>query len=269
MLREDEIDLLLNDLLKLYGYDFYYYSRESLKRRVSKILRLEKFNSFEEFRNRILTDPGYIEHLVDRLTVNVTQMFRDSDFFMELRNDILPQLKDLPQIRIWHAGCSTGEEVFSLAILLHESGLLERAQVHATDINPLVIEKAKKGAFPLSLLQVYERNYLNSGGKADFSTYYTASDNTAVFKSYLTDKVVFNTHNLASGQVINKFDLILCRNVVIYFDNELRERVFQLFDGSLLTGSYLALGEKETLKSFSITPRYQQTGKEKIWKKIR
>jgi chemotaxis protein methyltransferase CheR len=268
MLKEEEIDLLLVDLLELYDYDFNYYSRESLKRRISKIFRLEKFDSFEAFRKRIQTDDTYIEHLVDRITVNVTEMFRDVDFFREMRNVIIPQFKNLAQIRIWHAGCSTGEEVFSMAILLHEAGLLDKTQFIGTDINPLVIEKARRGTYPLSLIQLYERNYAMSGGEMDFASYYTSNTNGGTFKRFLSEKVTFSAHNLASDIYINTFDLVVCRNVVIYFDKELRDRVFNLFDLSLQSKAFLALGEKETIKSSSISEKYTQESKEKIWKKI-
>ena len=267
MLKEEEIDLLLIDLLKLYGYDFNYYSRDSLQRRISRIFRLEKFGSFVEFHQKIKTDSTYIEHLVDRITVNVTEMFRDLDFFRELRTRIIPQLKNLPQIKIWHAGCSTGEEVYSLAIILHEAGLLEKTQIIATDINPLVIEKAKKATYPLSLIQLYARNYSGSGGEADFFSYLNMDTNSASFKPFLSEKITFFPHNLASGIFINKFNFVICRNVVIYFDSELRERVFELFDLSLLPQAYLALGEKETLKSAKIAGKFIQETKEKIWKK--
>lgn len=267
MLKEDEIDLLLVDLKDIYGYDFNYYSRESLRRRISKIFRLEKFSSFSEFHHRVKTDSNYIEHLVDRITVNVTEMFRDADFFLELRTRVIPALADLPQIKIWHAGCSSGEEAFSVAILLHEAGLLHKAHIFATDINPLVIEKAKKATYPFSLIQLYERNYKASGGKENFISYLNNGSNSLQFKSFFSNKISFSTHNLASGTYINKFNLIICRNVVIYFDNELRERVFDLFDLSLLPNSYLALGEKETLNSSRLASRFIQENKEKIWKK--
>jgi chemotaxis protein methyltransferase CheR len=267
MLKEEEIDLLLVDLLELYGYDFNYYSRESLQRRISRIFRLEKFASFADFHHKIKSDSSYIEHLVDRITVNVTEMFRDVDFFRELRMRIVPSLNDLPQIRIWHAGCSSGEEVYSMAILLHEAGLLEKTHIIATDINSMVIEKAKKATYPLSLIQLYSRNYSNSGGTNDFSSYLDYGTNSATFKPFLTNKITFDSHNLASGIFINKFNCVVCRNVVIYFDNELRERVFELFDLSLFPNSYLALGEKETLKSSKISGKFIQESKEKIWKK--
>jgi chemotaxis protein methyltransferase CheR len=269
VLNDGQIAILLKDLELIHGYDFNYYSRDSIRRRVSKIFRLEKFSSFEEFRTRIASDPGYIEHLVDRLTVNVTQMFRDSEFFLELRRKILPSLSALPQIRIWHAGCSTGEEVYSMAILLHEAGLLEKARIFATDINPLALEKAKAGAYALSLLQMYGRNYQASGGERNFQSYYIANKAHGDIARFLKDRVTFSAHNLASGLYINKFNLILCRNVVIYFDKELRERVFGLFDLSLLPQGHLALGEKETLNFSSIASGYVQESKEKIWKKIK
>lgn len=266
---DEEINLLLNDLLEVYGYDFNYYSKASLKRRVNRLFALDKFRDFEEFRSKIISDTNYIKRFIEEITVNVTEMFRDSAFYKELRAVILPALGTNPFIRIWHAGCSTGEEVYSMAILLHEAGLLQKSLLYATDINPAVLEKAKSGIFPLGHMKSYSENYISSGGKEDFSSYYTANYEGGKFNPELRSKMIFSTHNLVSDRSFNEFHLIICRNVLIYFDKELQERVFQLFDESLGKLSYLALGSKETLKFSDIQNKYNQVGREKIWRKVR
>lgn len=267
MIEEDEIDLLLNDLVEVYGYDFTHYARASLKRRINRLWSLDKFPSFAELRYRVRTDPPYLKRFVEELTVNVTEMFRDPLFYKTLRLEVLPTLAAKPFIRIWHAGCSTGEEVFSLAILLREAGLLHKSLLYATDLNPNVLESARAGIFALGPMKQYSENYRLSGGISDFSTYYTAQYGHVKFGGDLAAKMVFSTHNLVSDQSFNEFDLILCRNVLIYFDKALQERVLTLFDESLGPLSYLALGAKETLKFSTIQPRYKQIGSEKIWRK--
>jgi chemotaxis protein methyltransferase CheR len=269
MIQEEEIDLLLNDLLEIYGYDFNFYSRASLKRRINRLFLLDKFTSFTEFRAKVTSDTNYIKRFIEEITVNVTEMFRDSSFYKELRKEILPLLGTHPFIRIWHAGCSTGEEVYSVAILLHEAGLLQKSLIYATDINPGVLEKAKSGIFPIGHMKLYSENYISSGGIHDFSSYYTANYDGVKFNTELSDKMIFSTHNLVSDSSFNEFHLIVCRNVLIYFDKELQERVFSLFDASLGKLSYLALGSKETIRFSDIQSKFIQVGKEKIWKKIR
>jgi chemotaxis protein methyltransferase CheR len=195
-------------------------------------------------------------------------MLRDPSFYRTLRNTILPVLATYPFIRIWHAGCSTGEEVYSMAILLREAGVLDKSLLYGTDINPLVIEKARKGIFPVSQMQKYSENYIQSGGVRDFSSYYTANYHLAKFDSSLTTKMIFSTHNLASDFSFNEFQLILCRNTLIYFERDLQAKVLRLFDYSLENFGYLALGSKESLRFSNIAGRYRQVGKEKIWRKI-
>ena len=258
MISDNDIDILLNDLLELYGYDFNYYSRASLKRRINRLYSLDKFISFSEFRSKIISDTNYIKRFIEEITVNVTEMFRDSAFYKELRGEVLPLLGTYPFIRIWHAGCSTGEEVYSMAILLHEAGLLKKSLIYATDINPGVLEKAQAGIFPLSHMKQYSENYIASGGMQDFSSYYTANYDGAKFNNEFKEKMIFSTHNLVSDSSFNEFHLIICRNVLIYFDKDLQERVFDLFDSSLANLSYLALGSKETLKFSDIQHKYKQ-----------
>ena len=269
MIVDEEIDILLNDLMELYGYDFTYYSRASLKRCIVRLFMLDKFYSFEEFRGRLRSDTNYIKRFIEEITVNVTEMFRDTSFYKELRNEVLPVLGTHPFIRIWHAGCSTGEEVYSMAILLHEAGLLQKSLIYATDINPGVLEKARAGIFPLSHMKMYSENYIAAGGVQDFSSYYTANYDGGKFNEDFSKRMIFSTHNLVSDSSFNEFHLIVCRNVLIYFDKELQEKVFELFDASMGKLDYLALGSKETLKFSALNNKFKQIGKEKIWRKIK
>ncbi len=268
MLAEHDITILLEDLNQLYGYDFMSYSRSSLTRRINRVFIMDKLPSFAELRFKIKTNPEYVVHFIQELTVNVTEMFRDALFYKSLRKDIIPFLATKPFIRIWHAGCSTGEEIFSVAILLKEAGLLKKSLIYGTDINSKVLENVKNGYFPINLMKQYSENYIAAGGNEDFSIYYTANYGQAKFNKELSEKIIVSTHNLVSDGSFNEFDLILCRNVLIYFNKELQDKVLNLFDDSLSTLGYLALGSKETLKFSSLDPIYKQVDKEKIWRKI-
>ncbi len=268
MLNDTEIGGLLKDVLELYGYDFTRYSKASITRRVNRLFSLDRFLTVDAFRHEILTDKNYFKKFVESVTVNVTEMFRDPLFYKTIREELLPQLATKPFIRIWHAGCSTGEEVYSMAILLAEANLLKKSLIYATDINSEVLEKAKSGVFPLSQLRQYSENYILSGGRQDFSSYYSANYRSAKFLDSLGERVVFSTHNLVSDSSFNEFHLIMCRNVFIYFEKELQEHIFNLFDGSLDTLGYLALGSKETLKFSRLSDKYKQIGDEKIWRKM-
>ncbi len=269
MIEDENIDLLMNDVFERYGYDFTGYSKASLKRRVSRLYSLDKFPSFAIFRHRLKNDESYFKRFVEEITVNVTEMFRDPSFYLALRNEILPRLGTHPYIRIWHAGCSTGEEVYSMAILLKEANLLSRSIIYATDINRDVLEKSREGIFPIANMKQYSENYIASGGRADFSSYYRANYDGVKFDESLSKQMVFSAHNLVSDNSFNEFHLIVCRNVLIYFDKELQDRVFEVFDKSLGLLSYLALGSKETIKFSSIQANYKQVGKEKIWRKVK
>lgn len=269
MLNDEDIAFLLDEVLMLYGYDFTHYAHASLKRRVTRLFILDRFTSFAEFLYQIRTDAGYFQRFVEEMTVNVTEMFRDPPFYQALREEVLPRIAANPHIRIWHAGCSTGEEVYSMAILLKEAGLLHKTLIYATDINPTVLDKLSHGIFPLSQMKEYSENYRNSGGKEDFSKYYTAHYESVKFNEELGKKVIFSTHNLVSDSSFNEFHVILCRNVLIYFNKELQERVLRVFDESLARLGYLCLGSKETIKFADIYPKYELVHKEKIWKKLR
>src|SRR5690606_11786651 len=267
IVKNDDMEMLLKDISHLYGYDFTQYSKASLKRRLNRICMLDKFASFAELRYRLMHDGGYLSRFIEEITVNVTEMFRDPNFYATLRHHILPILGTYPFIRIWIAGCSTGEEAYSLAILLKETNLFDKTLVYATDINPSVLEKASKGIFPLNQMKQYSRNYILSGGKRDFSSYYVSMYDVAKFHSDLSSKMIFSTHNLVSDSSFNEFQLSLCRNVLIYFDKDLQNKVFKLFDDSLQPLGFLALGAKETLRFSNVEHRYKQWNEDRIWKK--
>jgi chemotaxis protein methyltransferase CheR len=269
MVSDADVEELIHDLLVHYGYDFGGYSRASFKRRIERLFQMDGFTHFRQFHDRVQHDPDYFTRLVEEVTVNVTEMFRDPHFYKALRDGILPILGTKPFIRIWHAGCATGEEVYSMAVMLKETGLLHKSILYATDINGAVLESAKRGVFPLRLMKQYAENYRESGGNRDFSEYYTANYGFAKFSEELSQKMVFAQHSLVSDHSFNEFDLILCRNVLIYFEKELQDRAIRLFDDSLARLGYLALGTKETLKYTSVYPKYQQWQKEKLWKKIK
>ena len=268
-LTDEDIAQLLADLIDHYGYDFTGYSAASLNRRINRVFSLSKFPSFAEFRYRILHDAEFFKYVVQELTVNVTEMLRDPSFYKTLRESVIPLLATSPFIRIWHAGCSTGEEVYSMAILLQESGLLHKARLYATDINPQVLETARKGIFPASQIRQYAENYRNAGGLKDFSSYYSANYNLAKFDDSLSEKMIFATHNLVADASFNEFHLILCRNVLIYFNKDLQSRVLNLFDSSLEPLGFIALGTKESLRFSEIDSKYKIiVPGQKIWRKI-
>lgn len=266
-MTEQEVNILLNDLVEVYGYDFNDYSKASLRRRIQRLFTMDKFPSFAEFRYRVRKDDVYLKRFVEEITVNVTEMFRDPEFYKVVRKQVLPTLATYPLIRIWHAGCSTGEEVYSMAILLKEANLLSKSLLYATDLNPDVLEKAKAGIFPLSVMKQYSENYIAAGGTEDFSSYYTTRYDYAKFNRDLSSRMVFATHNLVSDGSFNQFQLILCRNVMIYFEKNLQDRVLNLFDQSLEPLGFLALGAKETLRFSVLASQFKQLGKEKIWRK--
>src|ERR1700744_4657979 len=194
-ISDHQLYLLLSDLLEIYGYDFTAYAKASLKRRINRLYALDRFPSFAEFRYKGRSNETYFNRFIEQLTVNVTEMFRDPLFYRALKSEVLPVLATYPFIRIWHAGCSTGEEVYSMAILLKEANILHKSLLYATDLNPSVIEQARSGIFKAGAMQQYSENYINSGGQKDFSSYYRSNYNLAKFDEELTGRMVFSTHN--------------------------------------------------------------------------
>jgi chemotaxis protein methyltransferase CheR len=268
-LERIEVQVLLEAIYQHYGFDFRGYAPGSLKRRLWRRAYAEKVETMSALQDRVLHDPAVMERLLLDLSINVTSMFRDPTFFLALREKVVPLLRTYPFIRIWNAGCSTGEETFSLAILLHEEGLYDRARIYATDINDAVLTRARAGVFPLEKMRDYTENYIRAGGKESFSTYYTSDGGSARFKSELLEQVVFAQHNLVSDAPFNEFNLIVCRNVMIYFGKQLQDRVHQLFYESLDPFGILALGHKESIKFSTYGERYEAVdAPEKLYRKM-
>jgi len=247
-LLDIEIDCLLSAITERYGYDFRNYARASLKRRIQNYLTVSDCNHVSELIPKVLHDKECFAKFLSNMSVTVTEMFRDPLVFKSIREDILPKLKTYSRINVWHAGCATGEEVYSMAILLEEEGLLDRAHIYATDFNAKSLATAKEGIYPAENVQLYTRNYLKAGGKSSFSDYYQANYESAKMKDSLREKITFASHNLISDQVFAEMNLVLCRNVLIYFDKVLQDRVLELFSDSLVSRGFLVLGDKEAIK---------------------
>jgi chemotaxis protein methyltransferase CheR len=264
-----EIELLLEAVYRRYGFDFREYAQASLKRRLYRRMEAEGLSSLTELQARLLHEPPTMERLLVDLSINVTAMFRDPTFYLAFREKVVPALRTYPFTRIWCAGCSSGEEVYSLAILLQEEGLYDRTRIYATDINEHVLASAREGVFPLDRMQQYTQNYVRAGGTGDFSRYYTAAYDGVRFSRSLTENVVFAQHNLATDRGFNEFTVILCRNVMIYFDKALQDRVHRLFFESLETFGILALGHKESINFTPFAERYETLDPaERIFRKI-
>jgi chemotaxis protein methyltransferase CheR len=257
-LEDIELDLLLEGVFRRYGMDFRGYARMSLRRRVWNMVQAQRLESISALQARVLHDSVMMQELLQHLSVNTTTMFRDPSFFVAFRERVVPHLFSAPFVRIWHAGCSTGEEVYSLAILLVEAGLYERSRIYATDMNAAVVERAKSGIFPLEHMREYTSNYQRAGGKAAFSDYYTANYDHAIFRASLRKNIVFAQHNLVSDGTFNEFNVVLCRNVLIYFGTDLQARVHRLLHQSLRRFGILALGRGETLRHTVIENDYDE-----------
>ena len=269
-LEKIEISLLLEGINRRYGFDFRSYAYSSLRRRIWKRITAENLPNVTALAERVLHDPMMMEKFLNDLSINVTAMFRDPSFYVAFREIVVPMLRTYPFIRIWHAGCATGEEAYSMSILLHEEGLLERSRIYATDINEMVLHKAKQGIFPISRMQEYTENYIQAGGKRSFSEYYTSKYDGALFTPALKQNIVFSQHNLVTDRSFAEFNVILCRNVLIYFDRSLQDRVQALFYESLVTFGVLCLGSKETLKFSKVEDNYEQlSSRDKIYRKVR
>jgi chemotaxis protein methyltransferase CheR len=269
-LEKIELDCLLEAVYRRYGFDFREYAPASLRRRVNRRMKLEALPSISALQDQLLHDPDVMQRLLLDLSINVTAMFRDPTFHVALREKVVPLLRTYPFTRIWVAGCSTGEEVYSLAILLEEESLYDRARIYATDINEDVLDRARLGVFPLAKMQDYTRNYIGAGGTREFSDYYTSGYDGAAFDRTLMRNVVFAQHNLAMDRSFNEFHVILCRNVMIYFERSLQQRVFQLFDDSLARLGILALGHKESLRTSAHADRYEELDPaERLYRRVK
>jgi chemotaxis protein methyltransferase CheR len=264
-----ELDLLLEAVFRLHGYDFRGYARASLRRRVQNIMRSEGVQTISALQERLLHEPGAFDRFLSGLSVNVSAMFRDASFFRAFRTHAIPLLRTYPFIRIWQAGCSLGEEAYSLAILLEEEGLYERSLIYATDINEATLRRAREGIYPADLMQKYTQNYQLSGGQRSFSEYYTARYDYAIVRPALQRNIVFSQHNLVSDGPFNEFNVVLCRNVMIYFGRSLQERTHALFHASLGMFGIFGLGSRESLRFMPQEAMYEPlAGSEKLYRRI-
>jgi len=265
-----EVHLLTQGIYQHYGFDFRDYSLPSLRRRLWKRVYAEGLSTISALQEKVLHDASCMERLLLDLSINTTAMFRDPTFYLAFRQKIVPLLRTYPFVRIWHAGCSTGEEVYSMAMLLQEEGLYERSRIYATDINEAVLQRAKDGIFPLSSMQENTANYIAAGGKGTFSGYYTARYDYAIFRPSLRENVVFAQHNLVTDASFNHFNVIFCRNVLIYFNNQLQDRVQELFLNSMEMFGILGLGKKETIRYTAVADCYEDIDvEERLYRRIR
>jgi chemotaxis protein methyltransferase CheR len=253
-----EIDLLLEAIYRRYGYDFRSYARASIERRIRHFLPDSGVDEIAALIPRVLHDRGFATRLVAQFSIPVTEMFRDPEVYRALREKVVPVLRTWPHLKIWHAGCATGEEVYSLAILLKEEGLYDRATIYATDFNADVLAKARQGIYDVGRLKDATRNYQASGGRASFADYYHAGYGAVAMDQALKERVVFSTHNLASDSVFGEMHLVLCRNVLIYFNRELQNRALGLFAESLVHGGFLCLGTREDIRFTDASGEYDE-----------
>ncbi len=266
--EEIELQLLLEAIYLKYSYDFREYARASIKRRILHRLALSGLPNLSVMQHRLLSDREFFDTLLGDLSINVSEMFRDPSFYKALRDHVIPILRTYPFLRIWHAGCSTGEEVYSMAIVLQEEALYERAQIYATDFNDVVLQQAKEGIYPVECVKDYTGNYQKSGGRKAFVEYYTAKHNSIIMDRALKTRMVFANHNLVTDGVFGEMNLIFCRNVLIYFNKTLQNRVFKLFYDSLCHRGLLCLGSKESLRFSAYADYFEEVvTNEKIYRK--
>lgn len=265
-----ELDLLLQAVYLKYGYDFRNYSRAHLKRRVNQRLKMSDFGTISELQNKVLWDKDFYQIFLKDLSINVTEMFRDPGFYLAFRKKVVSDLKTYAHIKVWHAGCSTGEEVYSLAIILKEENLLSRVRIYATDINKSVLETAKQGIYSEKDMELYSRNYHEAGGKGCLSDYYTSKYGSVLFDKSLSKNIVFADHNLVTDGVFAEVNLIFCRNVLIYFDKFLQNKVLHLFSNSLERRGFLCLGTKESLAFSDLENSFETVDERlRIYRKLR
>ncbi|WP_213585007.1 protein-glutamate O-methyltransferase CheR [Paenibacillus sp. J2TS4] len=265
-----EIELLLEGIYRLYGYDMRSYAYNSVRRRIWHRVQAMKLQTISALQEKVLHDPKSMKQLMKDMMINVTEMYRDPSLFLTFREKVVPLLHTYPFIRIWHAGCSTGEEVFSMAVLLHEEGLYHKSRIYATDVNEDIVDQAKTGTFPLRKMQKYTKNYMLAGGSGAFSQYYSATESTVTFHPFLKENIVFAQHNLVTDRSFNEFHVIFCRNVLIYFNKELQDHVHHLFYESLAPLGVLVLGNRESINFTRHADCYEMLNyKEKLYRKVK
>jgi len=263
-----EMRLLLEAIYQKSGYDFRGYASAHIKRRLEHVRNRAGLATFCEVTHRLIWDADFFDSVLSALSINVTEMFRDPAFYRAVREQVIPVLKTYPFIKVWHAGCAAGQEVYSMAILLEEEGMKDRAQIYATDINPPVLEIARRGIYPLDAVRHYTANYQKSGGTASFSDYYTADYDSVAVLAALKKNVLFSPHNLVTDGIFGEMHVIFCRNVLIYFGDELQNKVIRLFLDSLCNGGFLCLGTKESLRFSDYAEAFDVVdSREKIYRK--
>lgn len=263
-----EISLLLEAIYDTYGYDFREYSQAHIRRRITNRLSVSGFENVTQMQSQVLNDETFASELLQDLSITVTEMFRDPTFYRSLRDNVMPVLKTYPFIKIWHAGCASGEEAYSMAILLQEEGLYDRTTIYATDFNQLALNRAKDGIFSNKMIKEYTSNYQLAGGKESFSRYYTSNYDNVIMNQSLKKNIVWANHNLVTDSVFAEVNLILCRNVLIYFEKNLQNKVQTLFYNSLINGGVLCLGSKESLRFSDLYDQYSEIDtKQRIYKK--
>jgi chemotaxis protein methyltransferase CheR len=263
-----QITELIDLVKKVHGFDFSGYTKASLKRRITRIMQLKKL-SFYDLKHVLVNDQGFFQEFLEEITVNVTEMFRDPSFYKGVNNQVIPYLSTYQHSKIWVAGCSTGEEVYSMAILLREAGLSNKSFIYGTDINTEVLREARRGIYSLRNIKSYAENYQFTGLKGSISDHFTILYDAASIHNELKQNTLFSVHNLVSDGIFNEFQLISCRNVFIYFETELQERILELFYKSLCPLGYLCLGSKETIRSDTFKRKFKViNSKENIYQKI-
>ena len=265
-----EVRLLLEAIFLKYGFDFRDYSSAHTKRRLETRLAISGLENFGQMQHRLICDEAFFNDLLLDLSINVTEMFRDPWFYKKIREEVIPHLQTYPFVRSWHAGCSAGQEVYSMCIVLEEEGMKNRTQIYATDFNELILEKARAGIYPIEVIRDYTANYHQAGGKKAFSDYYSAQYEHVIINQELKDKVLFSSHNLVTDGVFGEMNIIFCRNVLIYFNKDLQNKVLKLFYDTLCPGGFLCLGSKESLKFTDLADDFEIVAeREKIYRKKR
>nr|WP_158996531.1 protein-glutamate O-methyltransferase CheR [Mucilaginibacter sp. L196] len=268
VLSAQQLDELIDLIKKFHGFDFSCYSKASLKRRVIRIMQNKK-QTFYDLKHTLVNNQHFFQEFLDEITVNVTEMFRDPSFYKAINNQVIPYLSTYQHIKIWSAGCSSGEEVYSLAILMNETGLSKKSFIYGTDINTEMLKEARKGIYSLKKIKSYAENYQYSGLKGSLTDHFTIMYDAATVHSELKHNTLFSVHNLVSDAIFNEFQLISCRNVFIYFESELQEKILELFYNSLAPLGFLCMGSKETIRSDKFKKKFKViNSKENIYQKI-
>lgn len=265
--KTNELNYLFNSVFSKYKVDLSNYALASLERRIERFLSLYFFEDLIGLSDKLIADDKFYDLFIKEITVNTTEMFRDPSCWKSIRENVIPFLRDLPSIRIWHAGCSSGEEVYTMAILLQEEGVFNKSKIIASDLNRDVIESAKKGCYSIKSLELNEENYIHSGGSRSFSDYLKKEGNSYCMNQELLENVRFLRHDLSTGDLFSKFDIIICRNVMIYFNKNLQEKVFSIFQNSLFKKGFVIIGKKESMAYYTNARMFAEVNEiEKIYR---